>query len=94
MAFVACGLAAAGVVLLWWVFTADAREIQALPDAQRVPLYHRTLENLQKICDPASPRSLRDFCRGQADLALKFRECDQDPQCQEVAHRHRPSPRR
>jgi hypothetical protein len=89
-----CGLFVVGCVLVWWISTADTREIQALSDAQRIPLYHRTLENLRTVCDPAAPRSLRDFCHDEAALALKFRECDADPGCRELARRHLPQPRR
>jgi hypothetical protein len=52
------------------------------------------MENLRTICDPAAPRSMRDFCHQEADLALKFRECDADPKCQELARRHLPQPHR
>ena len=79
---------------VWWSATAETRELRALPDAQRLPLYHRTLDNLKTICDPAAPRSLRDFCQRQAELASKFRECDADPDCQDLARRHLSQPRR
>jgi hypothetical protein len=83
-----------GCILIWWLGTADTREIQALPDAQRIPLYLRTMENLTTVCDPAASRSMRVFCHNEAALALRFRECDSDPKCQEVARRHLPQPRR
>ena len=83
-----------GATFLWWSLTAEARALHALPDEQRLALYFRTLANLKNICDPAAPRSLRDFCRGQAELALKFRECEADPSCLVVARRHIPQPRR
>jgi hypothetical protein len=94
------GLAAAmvGAVVLaslwWWSATAETREIQALPDEQRLPLFHRTVENLKNVCDPAAPVSLRDFCRQQAALALKFRECAPDRDCMELARRHISQPHR
>jgi hypothetical protein len=69
----------------------EAREIRALPVDQRQGLYHRTIENLKTICDPAPGRSVREFCRGQAALALKFPECDDD--CRRVARRHMSLPR-
>ena len=77
-----------------WASNADTREIRALPDQQRLPLFHRVLDDLRNTCDPAPPRSLRDFCRRQAALALRFRECDQSPACQELARRHASPPRR
>ena len=81
-------------VAFWWWSTTATREIRALPDAQRIPLYRRTLENLKAICDPAASRALRDFCHKEADLAQRFRECDLEPECQELARRHLPQPRR
>ena len=69
----------------------ETREIRALPPPQRQVLYQRTMENLKAICDPAPGRSMRDFCRNQASLALKFNECDDD--CRRTARRHLSLPR-
>lgn len=69
----------------------EGREIRALPTAQRQGLYHRTMENLKTICDPAPGRSVREFCRAQAALALKFPECDDE--CRRTARRHLSLPR-
>lgn len=91
---VACCASAAACMLMWWMSNAVTREVRALPDAQRIPLYQRTIQNLKSVCDPAAPRSLRDFCNKEADLALRFRECDSDPQCDELARRHLPHPYR
>jgi len=88
------GATVAAGVLIWWLSTAVDREIQALPDDQRIPLYQRTIRNLKDVCDPAAPRSLRDFCHKEADLVLRFRECSADPACQELARRHMPHPYR
>jgi hypothetical protein len=88
-------LVALFVFSFWiWAGDADTREIRALPDGQRLTLFHRVLDDLRNTCDPAPPRSLRDFCRQQAALALKFRECEQSPACQELARRHASQPRR
>lgn len=83
-------------VFTFWIWAADAdrRELQSLPDGPRQALFHRILDDLHESCDPAPPRSLRDHCRRQAELALKFRECDADPHCQELARRHAAQPRR
>ena len=86
--------AAVAIWLAWWLATADVRAIRALPDGQRLPLFHSTVENLKNVCDPAAPVSLRDFCRQQAELASKFRECEKDPVCQELARRHLYQPHR
>lgn len=83
------------VFAFWiWATNAEKREIQSLPDPQRRALFHRLLDDLRESCDPAPPRSLRDFCHRQAALALKFRECDTDPRCQELARRHLVQPHR
>jgi hypothetical protein len=86
--------AAVGIWLVWWSATSDVRAIRALPDAQRLSLLRGTVDNLKNICDPAAPVSLRDFCRRQAELATKFRECERNPECQELARRHLYQPRR
>lgn len=92
---VAAGLAiVASCALLWWSASADTRALRALPDAQRLAVYQRTMENLKNTCDPAAPRSLRDFCRREAELAAKFEECDADPACQELVRRHLFQPHR
>src|SRR5450432_1214842 len=88
------GALACTCVAFWWWSTTTTREIRALPDAQRIPLYRRTMENLKTICDPAASRALRDFCHKEADLVQRFRECDLEPECQELARRHLPQPRR
>jgi hypothetical protein len=93
-AVTACGVVIAMIALLWWSSTADRRALRALPDDQRLALYARTIENLRDTCDPAPPRSLRDFCRGQAELAANFKECDNDRSCQELVRRHLFQPRR
>jgi hypothetical protein len=76
----------------YWLLSDDqAREIRALPVVQRQALYRRTMENMKEVCDPAPGRSVREFCRGQATLALKFPECDDD--CRQIARRHMSLPR-
>ncbi|MES1205430.1 MAG: hypothetical protein ABUS79_05790 [Pseudomonadota bacterium] len=82
-----CGLA-------WWDANLETRRIRALPDGVRLPLYQLTVRNLRGVCDPAASRSLRDFCHEQAALALRFRECETDASCQELARRHLPRPYR
>jgi hypothetical protein len=86
-------LVAAGA-LVWTSITSDTRALRALPDDVRVALYTRTVENLRATCDPAPARSLRKFCREQAALAGKFKECDAAPTCQELVRRHLFQPRR
>jgi hypothetical protein len=85
-----------GVVagLIWTSATADTRALRALPHDVRVALYARTIQNLRGTCDPAPPRSLREFCREQAALAAKFQECDAAPGCQELVRRHLFQPHR
>lgn len=96
--FVWCGAGLAAalaiVALWWWNVSAETRDLRALPDEQRLPLYRRTLDNLKNICDPAAPRSLREFCHQQAVLALRFKECEGDALCTELARRHLSQPHR
>jgi len=82
------------VALVWWSATSDERAIRSLPEAQRVPLLQSTLANLKNVCDPAPPVSMREFCRRQAELAVKFSECARDPGCQQLARRHLYQPHR
>ena len=81
-------LTAAGT---WLLSDDEAREIRALPAVHRRALYQRTMENLKEVCDPAPGRSVREFCRRQATLALKFPECDDG--CRQIARRHLSLPR-
>ena len=85
-------LLAIGIGYWWWSGEGEGREIRALPQAQRQGLYLRTMENLKTVCDPAPGRSMREFCRTQAALALEFPECDDD--CRRTARRNLSLPRR
>jgi hypothetical protein len=82
------------LALVWWSATSDERAIRGLPEAQRLPLLQSTVANLKNVCDPAAPVSMREFCRRQAELAIKFRECTRDPACQQLARRHLYQPHR
>ena len=94
--FLLASAAVAGAIFAFWLWAANAetRELRSLPEQQRLTLFQRLLDDLRNVCDPAPPRSLRDFCRRQAELALKFRECEGTPTCQELARRHLSLPRR
>ena len=90
------GVLIAGVLVVvfawWWSATAERRAVRSLPEPERLGLYRRTMENLETVCEPAAPRSMRDFCRRQAEFATHFPECDRA--CQEIAHRHLALPTR
>ena len=79
-----CTVLAALIALLVWSVTADTRALRALPDDQRLAIYGRTLQNLKTICTPEAPASLRDFCHREAELAARFKECEDDPTCQQL----------
>ena len=71
-----CG-GAALVALVTVLVGADQRALQRLPAHDRAALYRRTMENLTSVCATSEgKRSLHDFCRDQAQLALMFPECD------------------
>ncbi len=80
-------VAAALLALFAWRASLPARAIDDLPEAERRALYHRTLESLDTVCR-SHPASLEDFCRDQAELAVRFRECD--PACHALAEPHLP----
>ena len=83
-------IVAAISVYAWWAGE-ETRAVRRLPVEQRVGLYQRTMENLKTICDPAPGRSMRAFCREQAEFALRFPECDEP--CRVIARRHMSLPR-
>jgi hypothetical protein len=68
--------------LLVWVTTIAWREhrlkaeIEAMPEAERQAVYSHTIDELRSVCS-AQP-ALREHCREQARLILKFPECDAD----------------
>jgi len=70
----------------------EERALQRLPPAERAALYHRTLDNLTTVCRADGKRELRDLCRGQAQLALLFPECD--VACQATAREQLRTPTR
>ncbi len=74
-----------------WSAGEETRAVRRLPVEQRLGLYQRTMENLKTICDPAPGRSMRNFCREQAELVLQLRECDDT--CRVIARRHMSLPR-
>jgi hypothetical protein len=49
-------------------------QIRAMPEAERHAVYGHTIDELRSVCktEPA----LRARCRAQAELTLKFPECD------------------
>lgn len=89
-AVVATGLATAGIAYFWSAGE-GTRALRRLPAEQRLGLYQRTMENLRTICDPAPGRSMREFCRTEAERALQFPECDEV--CRVIARRHMSLPR-
>lgn len=75
VALAVCG-GASLVALVAFLLGADQRALQRLPAHERAALYERTMENLTSVCASEGRRSLHDFCRDQAQLALMFPECD------------------
>jgi hypothetical protein len=89
-ALVATGVAC-GILAYVWSAGEVTRALRHLPVEQRAGLYQRTMENLTTICDPAPGRSMRDFCRTEAEFALRFPECDDV--CRAIARRQMSLPR-
>ncbi len=79
----AAGLSALIALSLWL----DGRERQALvamPAAERVELYRRTLQDLEHCARPGAPVAFHARCVESATLILRFPECDR--RCQALAH--------
>ena len=75
---------AGAIVLLVWSEGAERRAIRGMHQPERQQLYARTLQNLESVCAPPD-NAMRNFCAGQARLALEFPECDRI--CQKLAYR-------
>jgi hypothetical protein len=63
--------------------------IAALPVSERGALYRHTVEELSTVCT-APPERLLEHCTHQAQLALKFPECDGDCRARATALLERP----
>ncbi len=73
LAALACLPIAAGAFLR---ATEQERALARLPRAERIALYHRTMDTLHSVCAAEGRHDLRDLCRAQAELALLLPECD------------------
>jgi hypothetical protein len=71
----------------WRADEAESRAIEGLPAAERRALYDRTIESLATVCR-SHQVGLADFCRDQAELVVRFPECDAT--CRAVADPHLP----
>jgi hypothetical protein len=70
---------------------AEGQTVQRLP-VEEPGLYRRTMQNLTSVCARDDSRSLRDFCRDQAQLALMLPECDRA--CESLARERLRAPTR
>jgi hypothetical protein len=80
------------VVAHTWV--QKIRSIRALPSAERVALYERTMGDTQSACatPEAGEGALHDHCLRQAEFLVLFSECD--VRCQRLAQSILPRARR
>jgi hypothetical protein len=72
-----------------WIANEHAKDraIRELPDAERKALYDHTLSTLRTVCaTPHWPDGLRSYCRDQAELVVRFPECDAE--CRALADRY------
>jgi cytochrome b pre-mRNA-processing protein 3 len=85
-------LAFAFAVLLWtrWSSRGEA-QLEQLSDPERRALYDRTRADLE-LCATAAGATLGDHCRHQAELILRFSECD--AACRELANVWQKTPKR
>jgi hypothetical protein len=66
-----------------WMATEQDRAIRAMSPDDRLAFYQRTLQNLQSVCAGQFDGRLQKFCREQAQLVVRFPECDE--QCDDLA---------
>jgi hypothetical protein len=68
----------AGVATFGAVKSGLGNSVKDLPDADRVALYRRSLEDVESSCTLAAARegALRDHCVRQAQFLTLFPECD------------------
>ena len=77
------------VIGTWfWQSRLRARELRDLPSQERRAFYERTLETLRTACSHPPGPELKEYCREQADLAVRFPECDEA--CREIARQFQP----
>jgi hypothetical protein len=62
---------------LWaWQSERQHGTLDHLPEPERHALLTRTLESLGSVCEPGRFPELAAYCSDQAELALRFSECD------------------
>src|SRR5262245_23005813 len=64
------------VTMIAWREHRLKKEILALPAAERYALFSHTMDELRSVCSVLP--GLREHCRQQAELVLRFPECDDD----------------
>lgn len=72
--------------------SAPEPELMALPAAERAALYERTRATLAGPCRTAEGPVLTEHCRAQAELIVRFPECEAE--CRALAAHHMPRPTR
>jgi hypothetical protein len=65
----------AAAAWFWWQ-GAERRALLALPPAARQAVYHRELENFERLCTQNPSDSLADECRHRAWVLSWLPECD------------------
>jgi len=82
-----------GLIALWAKqHESEAFAIRALPRAERVALYQRTLTTLRIACRYAARAPLRTHCEQQAQFITLFPECDMS--CKKLATQFSAKPSR
>lgn len=69
----------------------ERNAIVGLPDAERKAFYERTRQTLETTCSAGS-EGLASYCAEQAELIVKFPECDEA--CRKLAEAYGPRPTR
>jgi cytochrome b pre-mRNA-processing protein 3 len=75
----------------WWHYASERDAIAQLSDTERKAFYERTLQTLQTTCSSSST-GLAGYCAEQAELIVKFPECNDE--CRKLAQAYGPRPTR
>ena len=71
-----------------WRAYLRSTEVAQLPEVERRAFYQRTLETVRTVCATPVGPDLAEHCQAQAELLLRFPECDAS--CRDLALHYGP----
>lgn len=74
--WIACAVVLAFFGLWIWQSAKHDQAVKDLPEVERKQLYERTLETVRTTCASSERPELDELCAQQAELLLRFSECD------------------